>query len=225
MKHPAESYLRDFASGCQDITMRLLVETHLHFCNECSDKVQSMRNRFIKGIEAEKSQSPDLDFDKIFNQLSEEIVDHPGIDVQNHFDSNILPDFLNAEIMDEKQWKWTSMWPSKGKIGTVLTDKSTGFSLHLGYFAPDVKTPGHKHNEDEITVMLKGGYSYNDKDVNVGDWDIAPKGTEHSPIIHPDEECWCLVRAKTSGAIDFTGISAWRKPIIMGMNMAEKYLS
>lgn len=216
MKHPNLSLLTEYALGAQEKTMRLLIETHLGFCSECESKVKEIRNENLgeKAIEeGSDSEVPASLFSSILNKISDE---KPKI---TH---SIIPEFLKSEVEEESSWTWAPMWPAKGKIGTVLSDDVSGYSIYLAFFEAGEKAPQHKHLDDEFTVILQGGYKYEDKHLVVGDWDVAETNSTHAPRIDKGADCWCIVRAKTKKSVAFKGIDSWRTPFVMWSDFINK---
>lgn len=216
MKHPNQSLINDYALGVQDKTMRLLVETHLGFCTKCESKVKAIRSENLAGTAIETASDLDLPvdlFSSILNKISD---DKPEIK------NSIIPEFLKMEIEEESDWTWAPMWPSKGKIGTILSDDVSGYSIYLVYFEAGEKAPQHKHLDDEFTVILQGGYKYDDTQLAVGDWDVAETNSTHSPRIDKVCDCWCVVRAKTKKSVSFKGIDSWRTPFVLWSDFSMK---
>ncbi len=52
--------------------------------------------------------------------------------------------------------------------------------------------PHHRHNGDEITVVIKGSFSDHDDKYNVGDFIVRTSGEQHRPVASQDEDCLCL---------------------------------
>ena len=209
MKHPNQSLLTEYAVGTLDKTMRLLVETHLGFCTECESKVKQIRDENLDvtvTVNDSNSEVPEGMFESILAKISDE---KPVIT------NSIIPEFLKTEVNEEAKWTWAPMWPAKGKIGTILSDDVSGYSIYLAYFEAGEKAPQHKHLDDEFTVILQGGYKYGNKHLVVGDWDVAETNSTHAPKIDKGEDCWCIVRAKTKKSVAFKGIDSWRTPFVI----------
>jgi predicted ChrR family anti-sigma factor len=219
MKHPSMNEIRNYALGTQDITMRLLVESHLDHCSGCEQKVKQIREESLATPSDDDyippPQSPELSgiFDSILSSLPEPVEEDTAL-FKHSLDMEALPDFLKSEILPEEEWKWVTMWPAQGKIGTIYEDEVGGYSLYLAYFKAGEKAPKHKHLDDEYTVMLKGGYSYDNTHIGVGDWDHAAPGSVHGPEVDADQDCWCVVRSKTKKSVAFKGTAAWRTPFV-----------
>ena len=226
MKHPEKNLLNEFALGNMDITMRLLVESHLNFCSDCELEIKRIREADMPEVEPSdflQQAVPESTIPKLFGKIMTKIqVDEPHVQPTSTQLEGVIPEFLKEDIKPESEWEWTTMWPSKGKIGTVFTDPVSGYSLSVAFFKAGEKTPVHKHLDNEYTVMLQGGYSYDNTNINEGDWDTAEKGTSHSPKVHPDKDCWCIVRTKTVEPVRFEGIDSWRQPLIMLFKLLDR---
>jgi putative transcriptional regulator len=216
MKHPNQSLLNDYALGSQDKTMRLLVETHLGLCSECEGKVKAIRSENL--VEVAIETTPNLGVPRdLFSLILDKISDD-----KPEIENSIIPEFLKVEVEEESDWTWAPMWPAKGKIGTILSDDVSGYSIYLVYFEAGEKAPQHKHLDDEFTVILQGGYKYDDTQLGVGDWDVAEKDSTHSPRIEKGCDCWCVVRAKTKKSVSFKGIDSWRTPFVSWSDFINK---
>ena len=214
MKHPEHEILKRYAKGSLDLTMRLLVETHLEFCPQCEAAVKQLAETEIITLRPDFEETPFApDFlDSIMNKL-------PDKQATKKKSNSILPAFLQDEILPEPEWQWTTMWPSSGKIGTILSDPVSGYSLYAAYFKAGAKAPKHKHLDDEYTVLLQGGYQYDGNHIITGDWDKAETGSSHGPLIDDHEDCWCIVRSKTRNSVSFMGLDSWREPFVKISNL------
>ena len=52
--------------------------------------------------------------------------------------------------------------------------------------------PHHRHQGDEITVLLKGSFSDQEGKYVVGDFIVRTKGETHRPVASQDQDCLCL---------------------------------
>ena len=70
MKHPDQKLLSNYALGAQDLTMRLLVETHLEHCNECESKIKKIRDTTteIETASNDEFEVPNHLYSEILNQ-------------------------------------------------------------------------------------------------------------------------------------------------------------
>ena len=221
MKHPSKELVEKYAFGELDVTSRLLVEAHVDLCPECAGVVRAVQNQdsVLASLVPEK-------FEKatpLFRKIMERVATMPqprSFALERHA---VIPESVLAETPSPEAWSWTTMWPTKGKIATLLEDPVSGYALYAAFFTAGEVAPKHEHHYPEQTVMLQGGYSYDGKDVVRGDWDEAAPDTLHEPKVHGGEDCWCLVRSKIEGAFTFRGISAWREPFVRGMRLRRKW--
>jgi|GEM_PF-2416885 len=234
MKHLPASVLRAYALGTADLPLRALAEAHLQVCNECEKKVAQLRAQFEPAVQhASDFPSAPL-FDsicgalKINDESKREIPDYSSYKDEyiisspashqykpvRHELAPYVPASVLAELPEQKQLDWVSMWPTEGRIAKIAEDESSAYSLYCVHFAAGSHAPRHLHMADEQTVILKGGYTHSEGHINEGDWDLAPAGSIHAPSIDKGSECWCLVRIPSQRAFRFSGISAWREPLI-----------
>ena len=64
----------------------------------------------------------------------------------------------------------------------------------------------HDHTAEEVTLVLRGGFSDKAGHYDVGDIAFADVGFDHSPLVPPGDDCVCLVAME--GALKFHGLLA-----------------
>lgn len=208
MKHIEPLQIQRYAMGVTDITERILIETHLHHCEFCMDQVHRATH-VLQPTSPFKETHVSQD---ILLSVMEEIDKLPN---EPQFDSkfqSLFPAAIHPDIPSDSHWEWTTMWPSKGKSARILVDPISSHSLYCVQFDPGATTPEHHHLGKEETVILQGGYSYGSESITVGDYDVASVGTQHAPVIHQGQDCWCLVRISSQNSLKFVGKSVWRQP-------------
>jgi putative transcriptional regulator len=216
MKHPTQDQIEQYALGRADWTARVLMEAHLAFCPECEKHVQEIRRKEYQNSDIEhEAISPAYSNDLLKDLVREmetpvgSLVSPPASEIEK-----CLPESVRAELPPESEWQWRSMWPTKGRIAAIQEDPTTGVSLYCAEFKAGETAPAHEHLVQEDTVMLKGGYTYGDNVVRVGDWDTATPETDHAPTVDLEEDCVCLVRIQTHDSYRFKGSSLWRQPFV-----------
>jgi putative transcriptional regulator len=73
--------------------------------------------------------------------------------------------------------------------------------------APGAGLPMHTHTSDEITLVLRGGYTAGEAAFRRGDVEIADPDVEHRPLAMLDQPCICLVIADSP--LQFSGAMGW----------------
>ena len=63
--------------------------------------------------------------------------------------------------------------------------------------------PLHSHDGHELTLVLAGGFSDDDKHFLPGDVAVADASVNHRPVADPGEDCLCL--AVTDAPLRLTG--------------------
>ena len=66
------------------------------------------------------------------------------------------------------------------------------------------RIPAHKHQGQELTVVLHGGFSDHKGIYLPGDFVFNEAGDGHAPVVAEDEACICLIAL--SAPVQFTGI-------------------
>ncbi len=194
--HPDTRFISDFAAGSLPMSQALCVSAHLHYCDECKQKVAQLTD--LGSTLFDKSAPMNLDLD--FATLMERIDSLPEEnDNSSHADyssspqttKSSLPDALNKITNNNLE---TLNWQRIGKsfsysefnIGDALRETSL-FNIKAGG-----NVPRHIHEGDEITVVLKGSFSDQDDHYQVGDFIVRTAGEVHTPVAAQDEDCLCL---------------------------------
>lgn len=212
MKHPSQIQLVHFAQGLSDVTDRILMEAHQHFCSECENEIKSLRQsvaNFESGPGYQNLLQPVLVFEKLKSRLTNQLSESQSLKSQPKGSPLGFPEAVRSELPDESKWKWQSFWPTKGRYALVINDLGSGTKLYCLEYKPRAKAPSHSHQDQEDTVIIKGGYTSGGKHFGEGDWDMQLPITSHPPILIEETGCLCLVRSISPPR--FRGLSAWRQ--------------
>lgn len=143
-------------------------------------------------------------FEKVLLQLNGA---DEGKDEQEHSASNAalnsLPQPLRAYITCNR--KNTISWKPfmKGIKFHILKTADSNYNVMLLNVPPGVKTPAHRHEGSEITLILQGAFHDKTGSYNAGDLVIHDEHVHHQPIGDEKEGCICLV--VTDAPVKFTG--------------------
>lgn len=220
--HPDDLMLTRVSLGKADITERMIVEAHLHYCSECSERFFAIQQSLVSefnAIEAPEVMTQAAELDPILLAIKSKLdADESAIKVNPNDPAFKLlpPSILDSEDLKIDS-KWNSFWPSKGKVSLIASDRASQYQLFLGVIDPGATLPGHNHDWNEQTLVLQGQYVVGDQVFEAGDWSESTVGDEHSPSAGPNEHCFCLIRANKNG-FKFTGTSRWRNVLLSIFN-------
>lgn len=194
--HPDTRFISDFAAGSLPISQALCVSAHLHYCDECKQKVAQLTDLGSTLFDKSAPMSLKLDFSSLMDRIDSLPEENDG-DISMDIASSpknaalSLPSALNKithnnlELLNwRKLGKYFSY--SEFNIGDPLRETSL-FNIKAGG-----NVPKHVHEGDEITVVLKGSFSDQDDHYQVGDFIVRTSGEVHTPVASQDEDCLCL---------------------------------
>jgi len=194
MRHPRHEILSAYAEGAVDVPRRLLVETHLAMCSECSACLAEDRDVVDSLPDATLRDELELPpFRRVWAAIEEATAR------QKTLEGTVLPSSLLAALPDQSEWQWHEIVPQRVRSALLVCDPETGSCLFLTHFRPASSFPRHRHLGLEENVLLAGGYDSNGLRAETGDWIAGAPGSEDMPRTDRDEECWCLSRVEAPG--------------------------
>ena len=222
--HPSPESLAAFARGSCDKTETILIEVHLHYCQQCSMEVRKQQqhlegefNEPLDSLPPMPIGGPDALLQKILSQVDSQ-------EKKTDCDDLGIPKAILNEFPDRKSWRWFSFWPSKGKVALLASDINGPYDLFIGTLDSDYKTPSHVHNHPEQTVPLVGEYVSNSQVYSKGEWSEMRPGDEHEPAGVLGGKCVCLIRSHRFG-FRFTRLSWWRNALLASVHAVIKLQS
>lgn len=107
---------------------------------------------------------------------------------------------LIGERLDAVAWRWAApgVWMFR-----IPLSKGCGGDLRLFKIAPGKSLPEHDHAGDELTLVLRGGYTDSTGSYRPGDVAELGEGAAHGPVACPQMGCICLTAS--DGKVRFTG--------------------
>jgi len=202
--HPPEDLLLAYASGSLDEASSVLVATHLALCPACRKGVMSaeaVAGELMENLKPVAMEGTALN--AALAQLDAP-VKAPARAVKKAVDELLpqpLRDYVQGELANVK-WQWKGFGV---QYAPLLTDPS-GNKLGLLKVAAGVRVPHHGHSDDELTMVLSGGYSSEFGGFVRGDVEFADADIKHQPVADDDGPCLCLVI--TRGSLKPTGFVA-----------------
>lgn len=198
--HPDIDLLTDFAAGSLAYGHSLCVSVHLDSCEQCQTHVRGLSEL---GGELLQELAPASVEHGSFDKLMAEIDNQPPPQAEPMIKS--IPGVPRAMRklapagLDALPWKRVthSIQSAELPVGNV------GSQVSLIRMLPGGTVGEHGHAGDELTVVLRGGFSDAQGVYLPGDFVALGEDNEHQPIAHQNEDCICLT-AQT-GPIQFLG--------------------
>jgi putative transcriptional regulator len=219
--HPDVRFLTDYTAGCLPTAQALCVATHLHYCTPCKLKVRELTELgSILFMQQQRSAVKTEEFERLLDRLEKlQVSAVNGSDVngtavngaaQNGSApsaSSLLtpappappaptPQFtlprslhkLARGDIESLQWR---------RIGSSFRYSKLNISRPPGettlyHIRAGGNVPHHRHEGDEITVVINGSFSDHDDKYGIGDFIVRTTGEQHRPVASQDEDCLCL---------------------------------
>lgn len=209
--HPDSQYLNDYAAGTLDRGNAVVVSAHLEYCSECRAHVQQLQQLgSVLFEQATENSKPMNNADELLASIMQKIdgdADTQNIAIQTNVakapqKTHDLPRVLRkltGGSLDNLLWKKLTRKLSYSQIPCGDNVAEVGlYNILAGG-----KIPEHKHQGDEVTLVLKGSFSDADDIYQEGDFIVRKHNEVHQPIATEDEDCLCLTAVQQP--IAFTG--------------------
>jgi putative transcriptional regulator len=210
--HPDAELLEEFAQGRLPAGLSVAVSAHVELCEECRDQT----SRAEAKASVDWLQSPERKSSEDFSHLIAGIVGAPQqkesvadvcpvneIRMPGH--SVTLPRALAGIASEGLVWKKLVGGINQAQV--ILDDES---QCEFIYMKPGSQVPVHKHQGNEITLVLDGSFSDELGHYKVSDFIIRDRDQMHQPA----SEAGCLCFAVLDGPLAFTrGIARLLNPL------------
>jgi putative transcriptional regulator len=212
--HPSSESLAAYAAGSLPLSQALCISTHLETCSHC--KAQAKRLKLL-GSELFQQLNPAESTESAMDKLKDSVLSRINAksddtvsaapftqpsDTAPAAASTKIPQSLRqfiTESYDELDWKRIS-----SSLESVnLCRDSNGAKVDLIRIKAGGKVPHHRHDGEEITMVLEGSFSDEDGLYQPGDYMVRDASEKHKPVATKDGECICLT--VVDGPIQFTG--------------------
>ncbi len=225
--HPDDLTLLDYAAGSLGLAQALAVSVHLGFCTQCQGQLRKLNA--LGGVllsetkpasvgadddpmSAERSPSQAKELDKGFEALMARIESEPAAAPPKRETTgfhNPLERYLPAPL-DELDWQQQTREIAKFDLTNVVDMGSARVALQK--IKAGAKVPMHTHRGNELTVVLKGGFSDELGVYHAGDYIARDPSHKHSPTALQNEDCVCLT--VLDAPMKFTGpLMRWLNPL------------
>ncbi|WP_027329310.1 ChrR family anti-sigma-E factor [Marinimicrobium agarilyticum] len=223
--HPDDLTLLDYSAGSLGLAQALAVSVHLGYCNQCQSQLRKLNA--LGGVlleettpasvganddqipEQNHSQMEELNksFEALMARIESEPVEPPKRESTGFH--NPLERYLPASL-DELNWQQQTREIAKFDLTNVVDMGSARVALQK--IKAGAKVPVHTHRGNELTVVLKGGFSDELGVYHAGDYIARDPSHKHSPTALQNEDCVCLT--VLDAPMKFTGpLMRWLNPL------------
>ena len=212
-RHPESDLLVEYASGSLSVAPCISVTTHLQYCKQCSDSVESLGE--IGGELLTTAQAVPVSdelFDRVIASLDSLVEEEPSDEPQRQCSDTIsaeLPEFVQR-LLPDGELDWRRLSPSL-KVAPISVGEEE-YELALHRIDAGGKAPEHDHLGKEITVVLTGSFSDEEGVYQPGDFLVREAGDTHRPFAARNQECICL--SVLEAPIRLTGIKRVLNPFL-----------
>ena len=212
-RHPELDLLIEYASGSLSAAPSISVTTHLHYCKQCADAVESL-SELGGQLMSSTEEVPVSDglFDKIIVGIDaggEEFAATATSVKCSDSISSQLPSYVQR-LLPEGHLDWRRLSPSLKAAPVSVGEENYELALHR--IDAGGKAPEHEHKGREITVVLTGSFSDADGIYQPGDFLVREEGSKHRPFAARNEDCICL--SVLEAPIKLTGLKSVFNPFL-----------
>lgn len=211
-RHPEPDLLVEYATGSMSLAQTIAITTHLQFCEECRNTVESLKD--IGGDILQAGESVEVSdglLDLIMDCIESgaETVSAPVRKICSDEVATDLPEYVR-NLLPEGDLSWRKLTSSLKVAPVSVGEQDHELSLHR--INPGGKAPEHDHRGREITVVLKGSFSDEDGVYQPGDFIVREPGDKHRPFAARNEECVRL--SVLEAPIRLTGLKSVFNPFL-----------
>lgn len=205
--HPADELLLDYASGAAREPVALAIACHLVACDPC--RARAGRIERIGAVLLERLAT---------EPLSGAAFDPSSVSEAEPAAAGALPSNIGRLPEPMRRYLPASYdalrWRRFGSLETVrLETGAAGHSARLVRMAPGRAIQRHTHGRNEYISVFSGGFVDRGERYLPGDFCMADRTHDHSPVADPDEPCVALV--VHDAPMKFTGpILRFLNPVI-----------
>lgn len=201
--HPDTALLTDYAAGSLDYGKSLCVSVHLENCSECRQRVAGLSE--VGGEMLGELQPVAVEADALASVMAR-LDESQAQTLAQSMGPATLPSGVPRPLaklipdgFDALPWKRVT----RSLQSVVLPAGDTSNQVSLIRMLPGGTVGEHHHAGDELTVVLRGGFSDAGGVYRAGDFVALGAEDQHQPIAHQNEDCICL--AAQDGPIQFSG--------------------
>jgi putative transcriptional regulator len=196
--HPDDELLLAYAGGAADEALGLIVATHLAYCPACragAAKLDAIGGSLLTDLPP--APLADGALDAALAKLDQPFERRPR-SVSQDGTPGILRSYIGGDLRDVR---WRQMGP---RLSYVSLFRRGAVSARLLRGTPGADSGAHRHEGQEYTVVLRGGFTDATGNYGPGDLQIMDDGTHHNVVADPSEDCINL--AVTTGKLKFESL-------------------
>jgi putative transcriptional regulator len=193
--HPDEALLEGYVQGTLSVGMNVVISAHVELCADCQQRSQDMESSASQHwMQAEAPQKPAMSADvtAIIKRITaqpqvQELPERASAVEEIHMlDHSVrLPRVLAKVASEGLVWKKLSSGINQASV--TLDDKTQCDFL---YMKPGSQVPVHKHQGNEITLVLDGSFSDESGMYRQSDFVVRTPAHIHQPV--SEEGCLCF---------------------------------
>lgn len=195
--HPEEALLLAYAGGAADEALSLIVATHMAYCETC--RARAVQLEAVGGVLLQDLPPAPMAGGALDATLAKLDDVKPFERGSPAISRDGTPDVLRRYIggdLSEIRWRRLTAGLSYAPLfrrGAVRVRLLRG--------VPGAETGMHRHQGQEYTLVLRGGFSDVTGSYGPGDLQVMEGDMEHNPVADPGEDCINL--AVTTGRLKF----------------------
>lgn len=213
--HPDEELLEGYVQGTLSVGMNVVISAHMELCEACQARRRNIEDTASEHWMHEDEQQPAIAPEVA--ALIERITSQPqvqemperasAVEEIHMLDHSVrLPRVLAKVASEGLVWKKLSNGINQASV--ILDDKTQCDFL---YMKPGSQVPVHKHQGNEVTLVLDGSFSDESGMYRESDFVVRTPEHTHQPV--SEEGCLCF--AVLDSPLTFTsGLARLLNPIL-----------
>lgn len=196
---PLDALLASYAAGGLNAPLHALVGSHLAMSGQNRAFVAAMEELASRGV-MEAPPQPLSTRDAMLARIFGAPADQPSAAAALSADPIFplpLQHFVGRTSQDVP-WRFKLPGIKEYKIAETEAGEAVLYWVRAGR-----RLPSHTHEGDEVTLLLKGGFTDPLGHYRRGDIAIADAEVDHTPVADADEDCLCF--AVTDAPLQLTG--------------------
>ncbi|MFL2849273.1 MAG: ChrR family anti-sigma-E factor [Pseudohongiellaceae bacterium] len=213
--HPTTEILNKYVQGSLPTGWNVVLSAHLELCQKCRHEYGDLESAEVLSWSKGPVEEVANDFSDLVSNIIQQ-PQHAAADTPLPQESSIteihmldhsftLPRVLAKAANDGLEWKKLA-----GGINQAKVNIDTETQCEFIYMSPGSQTPMHRHQGNEITLVLDGSFSDASGTYEAADFVIRNSEDEHQPV--SEEGCLCF--AVLDSPLTFTqGLARLFNPI------------
>jgi putative transcriptional regulator len=196
---PIDTLLASYAAGGLDAPLHALVGSHLELSRESRAFVAALED--LAGLDlAQAARTPLPARDRMLEAILSGEPDRVATAAPSASDA-VLPAPLRRLVgrgSSDIAWRFKLPGIKEYRVAETQAGEAVLYWVKAGR-----RLPQHTHEGDEVTLLLKGGFTDPLGHYRRGDIAIADADLDHTPVADADQDCICF--AVTDAPLQLTG--------------------